>query len=446
MTPHIRVKANMTCLDNLLQHLQTHCKDGVYYDVGTLRDVMYIIKKAIDSQTEVRTTRHNEVRITRQSVKRLEKNLRSTRNIRVVNILRSMDNLAKHTKKLKTPVEKPSVITHVPKYETLEASQMDLSLCENLKMSTSAMVADEHNSYKIDNDFQELDSIDLKAYESPLSQTPVPARYVHGEYCEVQLKIGDTLPLLSIDDDTFKSPSINDMKMQSHINIKHRKPLTSLDLQRVKREIDNLGILQIEPSDLERYNNDVGSGNYGYCYNVKYKNVLYVCKKLRNLQDWYDETMNLYHVRDVPHVQQLVGVCGDTFECITVYAGITLETFFSVPENKCKAKVFDVITNVIDIVADMHNIAGLAHNDIKPNNICIIVDSMRNLYQLTLIDFGLSCSLGCDVFQQDCNFDTSTFYWLHPHLLSGMTPCSSHTDAYSIVQLAKSLYNKVCCK
>lgn len=132
-------------------------------------------------------------------------------------------------------------------------------------------------------------------------------------------------------------------------------------------------------------------------------------------------------------VQRLVGVCVQTCQLVTRFAGTTAEIYFRFQAPLPHA--LRVILQVTRAVRDLHQ-AGFAHNDIKSNNVC--VTESRHGPRATLIDLGMALPLGTRNeyhAEEDIAKAERTYPWIAPELLWNSQPCSQASDVYSMAWL-----------
>ncbi|MPC67743.1 Germinal center kinase 1 [Portunus trituberculatus] len=132
-------------------------------------------------------------------------------------------------------------------------------------------------------------------------------------------------------------------------------------------------------------------------------------------------------------VQRLVGVCVQTCQLVTRFAGTTAEIYFrfqaSLPHS------LSVILQVARAVRGLHQ-AGFAHNDIKSDNVC--VRESCHGPRVTLIDLGMALPLGTSD-NQHAGRNTAEVErkhpWVAPELLWNSLLCSEASDVYSMAWL-----------
>lgn len=78
---------------------------------------------------------------------------------------------------------------------------------------------------------------------------------------------------------------------------------------------------------------------------------------------------------------------------------------------------------------------GIAHNDIKVDNVCVRISPANEKPVATLIDFGLATKYGTKTFKYPfMKKYWKLFQWMAPELLAGKT-CSIESDVYSFGKL-----------
>lgn len=206
-------------------------------------------------------------------------------------------------------------------------------------------------------------------------------------------------------------------------------------------ELAEMNIPTIPTTALKR-KKQIAAGSFGICYDVEFEGHPFVSKKFDSYEELLREIKYLYRVKHVPNVQQIVGVCMDEMELITVHAGSDLESYYKKPVSE--AKTFKIIKRLLGTIIVLNEF-GIAHNDIKLTNVCIR-DHMNggeddDDFDLTLIDFGLANKLGSCVFKPFAYKakDHVKFKWLSKELLLGIEGSSLQTEAYSIMYLIYEL-------
>ncbi len=205
-------------------------------------------------------------------------------------------------------------------------------------------------------------------------------------------------------------------------------------------QLSEMKIPVISSNELTRKGH-MATGSFGTCYAVEYKKQNYVCKKFNTYQELLREVKFLHFVRNIPNVQQLVGVCMDEVELITQYAGVDLHDYYKKPVSE--HKTFKIIKKMLDTVV-LLNDCGIAHNDIKTTNVCVKDHADDDDFDVTLIDFGLANRLGNYVFKPFSyeSKDHSKFRWLHKELLMGVEGSSIVSEGYSVMFLISELIRK----
>lgn len=185
----------------------------------------------------------------------------------------------------------------------------------------------------------------------------------------------------------------------------------------------------------------LGGGAYGDAFLVRHPDVpskRLVVKHFRGHQiELVRELEALLRVQDVSGVQRLVGVCLDTNEIITEYAGNTLLQEVLLWGLSMKDKLW-VTYQVLAIVDRLHK-KGLCHNDLKPNNICVC-RTPSGPYKVTLIDFGLVRTTCSVVLLRAADRPNERYPWMSPEV-AGRGPCSPASDVYSLGVLIFGLFD-----
>ena len=139
----------------------------------------------------------------------------------------------------------------------------------------------------------------------------------------------------------------------------------------------------------------------------------------------------LWAARNVPGVQSLVGVCPESLQIVSLYAGrITLCR--ALKEGSLKSKeILWILKQVFTSIEGLHR-EGLCHNDIKSDNVCLARGDGSDL-QATVIDLGLARRAGTVPYDFKLR-RPDRLYWLSPELKKRGRCCSA-TDVYSLASL-----------
>lgn len=185
----------------------------------------------------------------------------------------------------------------------------------------------------------------------------------------------------------------------------------------------------------------LGRGTYGDVFLVRHpadSSKRLVVKNFRcKHKEMVREVEALLRVQDVHGVQRLVGVCLDTKEIITEYAGSTiLQKILQGDLWSMKDKLW-VTAQLLATVDSLHK-KGLCHNDIKSNNICIR-RTPSDLYKVTIIDFGFARTTGSVVFQQPIRHPREIRSWISPEV-AGRGRCSPASDVFSLGTMLFELF------
>ena len=166
----------------------------------------------------------------------------------------------------------------------------------------------------------------------------------------------------------------------------------SFHKQKIIDDLRDMGVRLFEKREVNLMTDTLceflGEGLYGTCVKTMDPNTQHQLVIKGFIDDDLDilvaETMNLCQLQ-MEGVQRLVGVCVDTCEMISHFAGITAETYF---ENLISlddaATIFLQVTQTLQCISER----GFAHNDLHPGNICVSNGGSGPV--ATIIDFGLA--------------------------------------------------------
>ncbi len=183
----------------------------------------------------------------------------------------------------------------------------------------------------------------------------------------------------------------------------------------------------------------LGHGTYGDAFLVRHPDVpskRLVVKDFRGKHKVMTrEVEALLRVQDIPGVQRLAGVCLDTKEIISEYAGNTLLQEMQLGDLSSMGDKLWVAWQVLAVVDRLHK-KGLCHNDLQPSNICVrrTPSGLRpwsGLHSVTIIDFGFAKNTRSAVLQRAVRHRDERFPWLSPEV-ADRGPCSPASDVYSL--------------
>ncbi|XP_042892695.1 serine/threonine-protein kinase pkn2-like [Penaeus japonicus] len=136
----------------------------------------------------------------------------------------------------------------------------------------------------------------------------------------------------------------------------------------------------------------LGKGTYGKTFlNEKKEFVLKFARDIENFSSFLLEAkVMMSFVEYASGFQRLVGLYPQKLCLVTMYAGRTLDWF--IPSYRLKPEHrYSAMTQVCKVAMALHR-NGIAHNDIKPQNVCVEVTASGP--QVTFIDFGLARRVG----------------------------------------------------
>ena len=217
------------------------------------------------------------------------------------------------------------------------------------------------------------------------------------------------------------------------------------------KHLEQFYVSKIEQFHVPRINKEsisyikqIDAGGFGRCFKIRLKGVYgryYIAKRFDSSDAFFSETRKLVQLSQckLPGVQQLVGVCHETLEIITVYAGERLDLYLHrVCKHIKRSNLLDIFRRLCKIVHSLLQ-CSLTHNDIKMRNVCIVEYSHEGQFkfELTLIDFGLLTKVGDTLFEDNeyDEKDVDHYHWIHPHVLLGKVGTSENSELWSILKL-----------
>ena len=166
--------------------------------------------------------------------------------------------------------------------------------------------------------------------------------------------------------------------------------------ERARHYLARLGVRLLKEKTVRKMvslgDQSLGSGAYGSCCKGVDPHVgkELVIKTFRNndLRSFVNETRCLHRLQG-HGLQRLVGVCMETRQLVSRFAGQTAADYFQSGARFTHA--LRVILQVARAVRSVHE-AGYTHNDIKDNNVCVKL--FPSGPKATLIDLGLAKRVG----------------------------------------------------
>ncbi|KAK8373556.1 hypothetical protein O3P69_016123 [Scylla paramamosain] len=205
----------------------------------------------------------------------------------------------------------------------------------------------------------------------------------------------------------------------------------------VRRYFREQGIPLLEGEQISQltnyYQESIGCGSYGWCCRTRVPGTgqEVVVKTFRQdaLEDLFTEASVLQSLQ-VAGVQRLVGVCVETCQMVTCFAGQIAKDFLLSPVTQFKDAV-SVCLQVARTLRKIH-LRGVAHNDIKGNNVCFKVSDQGPI--ATIIDFGLARTIGTRSVYPPA--PACRYPWAAPELLQeDALPFFEESDVYSLAYL-----------
>ncbi|XP_037801353.1 serine/threonine-protein kinase pkn2-like [Penaeus monodon] len=174
----------------------------------------------------------------------------------------------------------------------------------------------------------------------------------------------------------------------------------------------------------------LGKGGYGTTFlNLEKELVVKQAQSLEKFRTFIVEAKAMTLLAEHDGFQRLVGVCPQRMCLVTRYAGHTLDAH--VLGRMHTEQRMSVVRQVCNIVQSMHK-QGLAHNDIKPANVCVRMGAGGA--RVTVIDFGLTMVAGT-LPRLQIKWNPRLPY--APEICGSERagPCGSLSDAYAVGKL-----------
>lgn len=203
----------------------------------------------------------------------------------------------------------------------------------------------------------------------------------------------------------------------------------------------------------------IGSGRFGSCTKMVYKDMFTVCVKSFPatgkipLETILAEAAMLLSLNSCVYTPHCFGVCKERRAIVMAYISlsgspVTLHTLLTnPPEGSLLTSTLghQVLLDVSKGLHFIHN-SGILHNDIKLDNI-VIGDTVSTSVRAYIIDFGKACFVGRGKSYKLSPEEVSLYKREHTHiapdLRDGHTAQSASTDVYSLGRVIKKL-NRGC--
>ncbi|XP_063608094.1 serine/threonine-protein kinase pkn2-like [Penaeus indicus] len=174
----------------------------------------------------------------------------------------------------------------------------------------------------------------------------------------------------------------------------------------------------------------LGKGGYGTTFlNLEKELVVKQAQNLETFRTFIVEAKVMTLLAQYDGFQRLVGVCPERMCLVTRYAGQTLDAQL-IGRLHAEQRI-SVARQVCNMVQMMHK-HGLAHNDIKPANVCVRMGAEGA--RVTVIDFGVTMAAG-RLPRLGIQWNERLCY--APEICGSESagPCGSLSDAYAVGKL-----------
>uniref|UniRef100_A0A0P4VS24 Protein kinase domain-containing protein n=1 Tax=Scylla olivacea TaxID=85551 RepID=A0A0P4VS24_SCYOL len=211
---------------------------------------------------------------------------------------------------------------------------------------------------------------------------------------------------------------------------------------RAKRKLQLVGVPLLRRRQVREMIGPVqrplAEGGYGSCFKTvspRTQEELVIKTFSRDkLPELVKEATSLSKLQ-LPGVQRLVGVCVETRQLITPFAGVTLKDYM-LRKAPSFGDAVSVHLQMCRTLQRMHR-QGYTHNDIKADNVCVSTQSGKPV--ATVIDVGLARPVGSKGLLSQAIPDTDKFPWIAPEILKKTHRCCEASDAFGLAYLLQGL-------
>ena len=193
----------------------------------------------------------------------------------------------------------------------------------------------------------------------------------------------------------------------------------------------------------------VGSGRFGYCTKMTYKDMFIVCvkrmeKEIISLQALKSEAAILYSLNGAGFTPHCFGICTDHHAIIMSYIHVDMKsislytllyeshTNITLSSQVCT----QLLVNLCKGVQFIHSLRFL-HNDLKLDNV-VIGSTMSGTLKPYVIDFGKACPRKKYALSEaEKDIDKREHPQIAPDLRDGLVVQSEMTDVYSFGRIMK---------
>ena len=231
------------------------------------------------------------------------------------------------------------------------------------------------------------------------------------------------------------SPSDADDAVRFIKKMKHSKGRIPKKLvKEILLNLQAMGVRLLEECEVRAMRDSVcvrlGSGSFGSCYKTvdpdTQQEVVVKTFFDDRVDDLLHEVVCLQRLQQAG-VQRVMGVCMDTNQLLTYYAGKEADHYFE----KCGVSYGDKLSVFLQLAHTLEGVVnkGFTHNDLKIDNVCVSVGSSGLI--ATVIDFGVATSLHTERICKK-KIRPEEHPWVAPELQLHTHPTSEASEVYSL--------------
>ncbi|XP_076032437.1 uncharacterized protein LOC143020160 [Oratosquilla oratoria] len=184
----------------------------------------------------------------------------------------------------------------------------------------------------------------------------------------------------------------------------------------------------------------LGEGRSAVVYTKDFDGRTVCLKVFNSASEWnimFKEANLLNKLAKVPGLPRVLCYCDSPIILVTTYDGpATLYSEIKEDPFLSRTQLLDIFLQITRTVEGLHK-CGVAHNDLKENNVILRLEGDR--YIATTIDLGNASALGKRPYRP---FERGLYLHLPPEFSDGLS-CSTKSDVYSLGTLMARIVKEV---